>query len=39
MTATDANTLKPVVTRFFDEPTNTFSYVVEDPSNNACASP
>jgi glyoxylase-like metal-dependent hydrolase (beta-lactamase superfamily II) len=37
MTTADANTLKPVVTHFFDEPTNTFSYVVEDPSSSACA--
>ncbi|MFN2330075.1 MAG: MBL fold metallo-hydrolase [Chromatocurvus sp.] len=27
----------PVVTSFFDAPTNTFSYVVEDPSSGACA--
>ncbi|WP_227369389.1 MBL fold metallo-hydrolase [Halomonas sp. M20] len=27
----------PVVTHFFDEPTSTFSYVVQDPSSNACA--
>ena len=27
----------PVVTHFFDEPTNTFSYVVKDPESNACA--
>jgi glyoxylase-like metal-dependent hydrolase (beta-lactamase superfamily II) len=31
------NALKPVVTHFFDEPTNTFSYVVEDPTSGACA--
>nr|WP_298411321.1 MBL fold metallo-hydrolase [uncultured Halomonas sp.] len=28
---------KPIVTHFFDEPTSTFSYVVQDPSSNACA--
>ncbi|MGF2734715.1 MBL fold metallo-hydrolase [Marinobacter sp. DUT-1] len=27
----------PAVTHFFDEPTNTFSYVVQDPASNACA--
>lgn len=27
----------PAVTHFFDEPTNTFSYVVRDPSSKACA--
>lgn len=27
----------PVVTHFFDEPTNTYSYVVQDPSSNHCA--
>ncbi|MBZ9557564.1 MULTISPECIES: MBL fold metallo-hydrolase [Modicisalibacter] len=27
----------PVVTHFFDEPTNTFSYVVRDPESSACA--
>jgi len=32
MTATD-----PTVQHFFDEPTNTFSYVVQDPASNACA--
>lgn len=30
-------TLKPEVTAFFDEPTNTISYVVKDPASNACA--
>ncbi len=29
--------LKPQVTPFFDEPTNTFSYVVRDPQSTACA--
>ncbi|XQU07750.1 MBL fold metallo-hydrolase [Halomonas sp. LY9] len=28
---------RPVVTHFFDEPTNTFSYVVQDPDSDACA--
>ncbi|XKF16261.1 MBL fold metallo-hydrolase [Halomonas sp. BLK-85] len=27
----------PLVTHFFDEPTNTFSYVVQDPDSKACA--
>lgn len=26
----------PIVTHFFDEPTNTFSYVVQDPDSKAC---
>lgn len=29
--------VKPNVLAFFDEPTNTFSYVVKDPASNACA--
>jgi len=29
--------VKPEVTAFFDEPTNTISYVVKDPNSNACA--
>jgi glyoxylase-like metal-dependent hydrolase (beta-lactamase superfamily II) len=29
--------VKPEVKAFFDEPTNTVSYVVKDPSSNACA--
>ncbi len=29
--------VKPEVTAFFDEPTNTISYVVKDPGSNACA--
>jgi glyoxylase-like metal-dependent hydrolase (beta-lactamase superfamily II) len=29
--------VKPEVTAFFDEPTNTLSYVVKDPGSNACA--
>ncbi|MCW4152742.1 MBL fold metallo-hydrolase [Halomonas sp. 18H] len=28
---------QPIVTAFFDEPTNTFSYVVQDPDSHACA--
>ncbi|TQV85147.1 MBL fold metallo-hydrolase [Exilibacterium tricleocarpae] len=28
---------RPVVTPFFDEATNTFSYIVKDPTSNACA--
>ncbi|MDX1466805.1 MAG: MBL fold metallo-hydrolase [Halomonas sp.] len=28
---------RPVVTPFFDEPTSTFSYVVQDPGSRACA--
>ena len=28
---------RPIVTHFFDEPTNTFSYVVQDPDSSACA--
>lgn len=28
---------RPIVTPFFDEPTNTFSYVVQDPDSAACA--
>jgi glyoxylase-like metal-dependent hydrolase (beta-lactamase superfamily II) len=28
---------QPEVTTFFDEPTNTLSYVVRDPASNACA--
>ena len=29
--------VKPEVTAFFDEPTNTISYVVRDPRSNGCA--
>lgn len=29
--------LKPEVTAFFDDATNTISYVVKDPTSNACA--
>jgi glyoxylase-like metal-dependent hydrolase (beta-lactamase superfamily II) len=28
---------QPIVTHFFDEATNTFSYVVKDPESKACA--
>lgn len=28
---------RPIVTPFFDEPTNTFSYVVQDPDSSSCA--
>ncbi|WP_416137698.1 MBL fold metallo-hydrolase [Halomonas sp. HK25] len=28
---------RPIVTHFFDEPTNTFSYVVQDPDSQTCA--
>ncbi|MEC7815713.1 MAG: MBL fold metallo-hydrolase [Pseudomonadota bacterium] len=28
---------RPIVQPFFDEPTNTFSYVVRDPGSRACA--
>lgn len=28
---------RPIVTHFFDEPTNTFSYVVQDPDSSVCA--
>ncbi|KKB75870.1 beta-lactamase [Devosia soli] len=28
---------KPEVVAFFDEPTNTISYIVKDPNSNACA--
>jgi glyoxylase-like metal-dependent hydrolase (beta-lactamase superfamily II) len=29
--------MQPEVTAFFDEPTNTVSYVVRDPESRACA--
>ncbi len=29
--------VQPLVTAFFDEPTNTISYVVQDPTSNKCA--
>jgi len=28
---------QPIVTSFFDEPTNTYSYVVQDPNTSHCA--
>ncbi len=31
------STRKRVMTPFFDAPTSTFSYVVEDPTRGACA--
>lgn len=31
------SSIKPIVKTFFDEPTNTFSYVVKDPASNSCA--
>ncbi|MBB3329558.1 glyoxylase-like metal-dependent hydrolase (beta-lactamase superfamily II) [Halomonas campaniensis] len=31
------NAPRPIVTHFFDEPTNTFSYVVQDPNSKSCA--
>lgn len=34
---TRSDTVTPMVTPFFDEPTNTLSYVVQDPTSNACA--
>ena len=29
--------IKPIVTAFFDEQTNTYSYIVQDPLSKACA--
>ena len=29
--------VKPEVVAFFDEPTNTISYIVKDPNSDACA--
>lgn len=29
--------VKPEIVAFFDEPTNTISYIVKDPASNACA--
>jgi glyoxylase-like metal-dependent hydrolase (beta-lactamase superfamily II) len=37
MSTTQAPHSNPQVKTFFDEPTNTFSYVVKDPASNACA--
>lgn len=36
-TAEQLHAVKPKVAPFFDEKTNTFSYVVSDPTSNACA--
>lgn len=33
----NSNGLNPVVTPFFDEESNTFSYVVKDPKSDSCA--
>jgi glyoxylase-like metal-dependent hydrolase (beta-lactamase superfamily II) len=37
MSTTQAPHSNPQIKTFFDEPTNTFSYVVKDPASNACA--
>ena len=37
MNAVNSSALVPQVKAFFNEPTNTFSYVVQDPRSNACA--
>ncbi|HAD49717.1 MAG: MBL fold metallo-hydrolase [Idiomarina sp.] len=34
---TNTSSIEPVVTHFFDEPTNTYSYVVQDPQSKHCA--
>ncbi|MFN4273634.1 MAG: MBL fold metallo-hydrolase [Aliihoeflea sp.] len=34
---TPDTSVKPEVVAFFDEPTNTISYIVKDPNSNACA--
>ena len=34
---TPDTSIKPIVVPFFDEVTNTFSYIVQDPSSKACA--
>ena len=34
---TPDTSVKPQVYHFFDEDTNTFSYIVKDPNSNACA--
>ncbi|MEX2469221.1 MAG: MBL fold metallo-hydrolase [Pseudohongiellaceae bacterium] len=36
-TAEKSEQIKPLVNPFFDEDTNTFSYVVQDPTSKACA--
>lgn len=35
--ASETTPVQPDVTAFFDEPTNTITYVVRDPSSSACA--
>ncbi len=37
LTFTPDISIKPEVIAFFDEPTNTISYIVRDPSSNSCA--
>ncbi len=37
MTNKQQTIASPHVTGFFDEPTNTFSYVIRDPQSNSCA--
>lgn len=37
MSEVQVSSCVPKVKAFFDEPTNTFSYVVRDPDSNACA--
>ena len=37
MPSTEAETLRPQVQHFFEDDTNTFSYVVKDPESDACA--
>ena len=37
ITGTVDRAVRPEVTAFFDEPTNTVSYVVKDPNSSACA--
>ncbi len=36
-TATEIEVIKPEVTPFFDNSSNTFSYIVKDPTSAACA--
>ena len=36
-TVATEQSVNPIVTEFFDQDTNTFSYVVSDPSSNKCA--
>ena len=37
MSVSTLDNSKPLVTHFFDEPTNTYSYVVQDPTSKHCA--